>query len=85
MGAMMVTELAHAASVTPHVVRHYTRIGLLKPFRKEENGYKLCNRNDLINDDARPLRVILQDLIFRFPQNNAQRHAAAVRTNGGPA
>ncbi len=47
MGAMMVTELARAASVTPHVVRHYTRIGLLKPFRNEGNGYKLYNRNDL--------------------------------------
>ncbi len=47
IGAMMVTELARAASVTPHVVRHYTRIGLLKPFRNEENGYKLYNRNDL--------------------------------------
>ncbi len=47
LGAMMVTELARAASVTPHVVRHYTRIGLLKPFRNEENGYKLYNRHDL--------------------------------------
>jgi len=47
LGAMMVTELARAASVTPHVVRHYTRIGLLKPFRNEGNGYKLYNRNDL--------------------------------------
>lgn len=47
MGAMMVTELARAASVTPHVVRHYSRIGLLKPFRNEDNGYKLYNRNDL--------------------------------------
>lgn len=47
LGAMMVAELASAASVTPHVVRHYTRIGLLKPFRNEENGYKLYNRNDL--------------------------------------
>ncbi|HHH43071.1 MAG TPA: MerR family transcriptional regulator [Gammaproteobacteria bacterium] len=44
---MMVAELARAAAVTPHVVRHYTRIGLLKPFRNEENGYKLYNRNDL--------------------------------------
>lgn len=47
MGAMMVAELARTASVTPHVVRHYTRIGLLKPFRNEGNGYKLYNRNDL--------------------------------------
>ena len=44
---MTVAELACAARVTPHVVRHYTRIGLLQPFRNESNGYKLYNRNDL--------------------------------------
>ncbi len=47
IGAMTVAELARAARVTPHVVRHYTRIDLLKPFRNESNGYKLYNRNDL--------------------------------------
>ena len=47
LGAMTVAELARAARVTPHVVRHYTRIDLLKPFRNESNGYKLYNRNDL--------------------------------------
>lgn len=47
VGAMTVTELAHAAGVTPHVVRHYTRIGLLLPRRDQHNGYRLFNRLDL--------------------------------------
>jgi len=46
-GAMTVTELARAAHVTPHVVRHYVRIGLLRPARNADNGYKLFNQADL--------------------------------------
>lgn len=46
-GAMTVVGLARAARVTPHVVRHYTRIGLLHPSRDEHNGYKLFNEKDL--------------------------------------
>ncbi len=46
-GAMTVAELARAARVTPHVVRHYVRIGLLKPARNADNGYKLFNQADL--------------------------------------
>jgi DNA-binding transcriptional MerR regulator len=47
LGAMTVIELARTANVTPHVVRHYTRIGLLHPQRDEANGYKLYSRSDL--------------------------------------
>jgi MerR family transcriptional regulator, Zn(II)-responsive regulator of zntA len=47
LGAMTVIELARKASVTPHVVRHYTRIGLLHPQRDKANGYKLFSRADL--------------------------------------
>lgn len=47
LGAMTVIELARTADVTPHVVRHYTRIGLLHPQRDEANGYKLFGRSDL--------------------------------------
>ena len=46
MGAMTVIELARAANVTPHVVRHYARIGLLIPRRDQDNGYKLFSRTD---------------------------------------
>ncbi len=46
LGAMTVIELARAADVTPHVVRHYSRIGLLKPQRDRANGYKLFSHAD---------------------------------------
>jgi DNA-binding transcriptional MerR regulator len=44
---MTVTELARCAEVTPDTVRHYVRIGLLKPMRHRNNGYKLFTENDL--------------------------------------
>lgn len=36
-----VNGVAHAAEVPPHVVRYYTRIGLLRPQRNPVNGYRL--------------------------------------------
>jgi len=44
---MIVNELAKRADAEPHVVRYYTRIGLLKPERNPENGYKLFAEKDL--------------------------------------
>ncbi len=37
---MIVNQIAKAAGVEPHVVRYYTRIGLLRPRRDPENGYQ---------------------------------------------
>ena len=36
-----VTELANQCNTTPHAVRYYTRMGLLRPKRNPENGYRL--------------------------------------------
>lgn len=44
---MTVSELSKSARVTPDAVRHYVRIGLLKPGRDPTNGYKLFNSNDV--------------------------------------
>ena len=44
---MIVKDVAAKAGVAPHVVRYYTRIGLLKPIRDEVNGYKVFNQEDL--------------------------------------
>ncbi len=38
---MKVSELAKQAGVTADTVRHYTRVGLLKPARNPDNGYQL--------------------------------------------
>ena len=48
-----VNELAARAAAPPHVVRYYARIGLLKPRRHQENGYRLFGKQD-----ARRLRFI---------------------------
>lgn len=36
-----VTELTNRCETTPHAVRYYTRMGLLRPKRNPENGYRL--------------------------------------------
>lgn len=38
---MIVNEIAKQAGVPPHVVRYYTRIGLITPNRDPDNGYRL--------------------------------------------
>lgn len=44
---MTVSELSKLGGVAPHVVRYYVRIGLLKPVRNPDNGYKLFNKRDI--------------------------------------
>lgn len=38
---LTVTELANRSDTTPHAVRYYTRLGLLRPKRDPNNGYRL--------------------------------------------
>ena len=61
---MIVNELANEVGVPAHVVRYYTRIGLLKPQRNPENGYKLFR-----SDDVRTLRFIRQAKELGFTLN----------------
>ena len=44
---MNVSELARRADTTSETVRHYTELGLLRPARNPNNGYRLYNRDDL--------------------------------------
>ncbi len=46
-GAMTVSELSRRTDVPAHVVRYYSRIGLLKPARDRGNGYKLFASDDV--------------------------------------
>ena len=41
---MKVSELANALNTTSDTVRHYTKIGLLKPTKRSDNGYKFYNQ-----------------------------------------
>ena len=44
---MIVHELAKLAGVTPHAVRYYAQIGLLKPTRSKRNGYQQFTETDV--------------------------------------
>lgn len=44
---MTVTQLSRHGGIPPHVVRYYTRIGLLDPARDPANGYKLYRHTDM--------------------------------------
>ncbi len=41
MYMLTVTELARRSGATPHAVRYYSRMGLLRPERNPDNGYRL--------------------------------------------
>jgi MerR family Zn(II)-responsive transcriptional regulator of zntA len=63
---MKVSELARQAGVTANTVRHYTRIGLLKPLRNPENGYQIYDEIALkhlrFTQKARLLGFSLNDI-----------------------
>jgi DNA-binding transcriptional MerR regulator len=42
------TVLAKQSDVSLYTVRHYTRIGLLKPVRNSQNNYKIYQPSDAI-------------------------------------
>lgn len=44
---MTVSQLSRQAKLAPHVVRYYSRIGLLSPARHPDNRYKLFSTDDL--------------------------------------
>jgi MerR family Zn(II)-responsive transcriptional regulator of zntA len=62
---MIVNELAKLAGVTPHAVRYYAQIGLLKPTRNKRNGYQQFSEADV-----RRVRFIRrsQSLGFTLPE-----------------
>jgi len=44
---MTVNDLAKHSGLTPHLIRYYTRIGLLQPKRNTRNRYKLYADRDV--------------------------------------
>ena len=58
---MTVKELAQQAGTPAHVVRYYTRAGLLKPRRDPSNRYRLYRESDLMR-----LRFILRAKLLGF-------------------
>ncbi len=74
---MTVSELAKRAGVTPDVVRHYVRIGLLQPERDEHNGYKLFSEQDVNRirfvRRAKQLGYTLKEIKQIFQESRAGR------------
>ena len=60
---MNVSELARRGATTSETVRHYTDVGLLRPSRNPDNGYRQYGRDDLrlslihISEPTRPLYI----------------------------
>ncbi len=44
---LTVNELAIQSGAPAHVVRYYTRIGLIEPFAQRDNGYRLFKADDV--------------------------------------
>ena len=76
---MIVNELALKSSVPAHVIRYYSRIGLLKPSRNPENGYKLFR-----NDDVRILHFIRQAKDLGFTLNEISSLLEQVKAGDSP-
>ncbi len=78
---MTVSELAKRANVTPDVVRHYVRIGLLQPERDEHNGYKLFSEQDIMRirfiRRAKQLGYTLKEIKQIFQDSRAGRAPCA--------
>ena len=47
MYTLTVTDLANRSGATPHAVRYYTRLGLLRPKRNPDNGYRLYQHREV--------------------------------------
>lgn len=62
---MRVIDIARKADVTPDTVRHYTRLGILRPSRNRKSGYKIFDQDDyaclLFIRNARALGMSVAD------------------------
>ncbi len=76
---MIVNELARKSSVPAHIIRYYTRIGLLKPGRNPENGYKL-----FCNSDIRILHFIRQAKDLGFTLKEISEFLEQVKSGDSP-
>jgi DNA-binding transcriptional MerR regulator len=44
---LTINQLARQSDVASHVVRFYARIGLIRPSRRRDNGYRLFDRSEV--------------------------------------
>lgn len=74
---LTVSELSKIAQTTPDAIRHYVRIGLLKPSRDPVNDYKLFSEDDVKKTKfirrAKGLGFTLNDIQTIFEHSNDGR------------
>lgn len=89
---MHVNDLARASGVAPHVVRYYSRLGLLKPDRDPNNSYReyaepdvhrlrFIRRAKWLGFTLRDVKAILHDADLGVPPCPAVRQLIKVRAN----
>ena len=76
---MNVSKLAQRAETTAETVRHYTDVGLLRPSRNPENGYRQYNL-----DDLRRLNFALQARSLGFTLADISQLIAASESGESP-
>lgn len=76
---MRVSDMARKAGTTTETVRHYTNIGLLKPERDPDNGYRRYG-----NTDLRLLHFALKARYLGFTLADIQSLAEASRHGETP-
>lgn len=65
---LTVSQLSKSANVTADSVRHYVRIGLLRPTRNPVNGYKIFQ-----GEDIKKVRFIRQAKDLGFTLNDIKK------------
>ena len=71
---MTVREIGRRSGIPAHVVRYYSRIGLLKPSRHPRNGYKEYKESDLLRlqfiRQAKSLGYTLGEIALIFRESS---------------
>lgn len=76
---MKVTELAKFLNTSADTVRYYTKIGVLKPYKSQRNGYKYFNESQQHRLQfiltARQLGFTVSDVIAIFKETDNKNSA----------
>lgn len=74
---MTVVELARKSRIAPHVVRYYTRIGLLRPACNSQNGYRAYEQLDVARlrfiRQAQSLGFTLKEIARIFEESRQRK------------
>ena len=74
---LTVSQLSKVTHTTPDAIRHYVRIGLLKPTRCRDNGYKQFSEDDIKKTEfirrAKGLGFTLRDIQTIFDHSDDGR------------